>query len=168
MSTAFTKPAFQAPKELKALDQWVLWRQETRRGKSTKVPYQRNGSLAKTDDSGTWISYTEVCAAFRSDRFSGIGFVFSECDPYAGIDLDDRLDNSGLPKPWASPILEQFAPNYCGISPVEPGVKSLAQRNELRQRRATTSAGRADFWETPCRELLRLNDGHFGSDGSAD
>jgi hypothetical protein len=34
----------------------------------TKVPYQRDGSLAKTDDSGIWASYTEVCVAFRPDR----------------------------------------------------------------------------------------------------
>ena len=89
----------------------------------TKVPYQCDGSPAKTNDSSTWASYTEVHQAFRNDRFKGIGFVFSDRDPYAGIDLDDCLDPNGSAKPWASPILDQFTASHCEISPSHGGVK---------------------------------------------
>ena len=37
---------------------WVGWRQETRDGKPTKVPYDpRTGGRAKTDDPSTWTTY---------------------------------------------------------------------------------------------------------------
>jgi hypothetical protein len=70
MSTASPQPAFQVLAELKVLDQWVLWRQEMRRGVPTKVLYQLDGSLAKTNDRGTWASYTKVQATFRPDLFA--------------------------------------------------------------------------------------------------
>ena len=117
------KPAFLAPAELKACNQWVLWRQEARKGKPTKVPCQCNGKNAKSDDPRTWTSYSNVLAAFRPDRFSGIGFVLSHLDPFAGIDLDNCLGEGGNPKPWTSSILEQFANTYCEISPSNRGVK---------------------------------------------
>jgi hypothetical protein len=62
MATASQRPAFQVPAVLRALDQWVLWRQETRRGNPTKVPYQCGGRLAMTHDSGTWARRTPISA----------------------------------------------------------------------------------------------------------
>ena len=77
------------PEELKIRPQWVNWRLEERDGKRTKVPYTpRTGRKASTTDLTTWGMFGEVFAALRSERYDGIGFVFSSGDPYCGVDLD--------------------------------------------------------------------------------
>jgi putative DNA primase/helicase len=43
------------PIELQNEDRWVVWREETRNGKKTKVPYDaKNGDFAKSNDPATW------------------------------------------------------------------------------------------------------------------
>ena len=49
--------------------------------------------------------------------------MFSPDDPFAGIDLDDCLDDAGNPKPWARTVLERFADTYMEISPSGCGIK---------------------------------------------
>ena len=114
------------PAELKARRQWVVWRNETRDGKPTKVPYQVNGRKAQSNQADTWTDYQTVCT--HRDRFSGIGFVFSEDDLYCGIDLDDCLyrDENGKIqiKPWAQPIVDMLMPiAYAEVSPSGKGIK---------------------------------------------
>lgn len=81
------------PAELRALPQWVVWRYEdTDSGKPTKVPYSpRTGRLASVTDPSTWSTFDEAVNAVAnvSLHYSGIGFVFTDTDPYAFIDLDD-------------------------------------------------------------------------------
>lgn len=93
------------PGELKSLRQWVIWRLEKREGaKPTKVPYapRPGGIKASVTDPNTWGTFDEACAApmtcvepcdssapLEATGFSGIGFVFTDNDPYAWIDLDD-------------------------------------------------------------------------------
>jgi putative DNA primase/helicase len=88
------------PAELRALDQWLLWREEDRDGKPTKVPYRCDGiGKASTTDPSTWSSYADAVAELElrlhdlagPQRVDGIGFVFSPEDPYVGVDLD-RMD----------------------------------------------------------------------------
>lgn len=67
---------FCGPQQLTALPQWVFWRPD----ESRKCSFQINGRFAKTIDPSTWAAY--------DDRWAGIGYVFSDDDPYAGIDLD--------------------------------------------------------------------------------
>lgn len=71
------------PQELKALTQWVLWRQEIRDGKPTKVPYQANGRRADATRPETWTAFSAAVNAYlkKPDQFSGVGFVFSKDDP---------------------------------------------------------------------------------------
>ena len=119
---------FRVPDDLTELDQWVLWRYETRDGNRTKVPCQLSGGHASTTDPSTWASYEQVVAVWTAqpDNFAGIGFVFSRDDPFTGIDLDDCLQ-AGQPKPWAQPILTTLADTYMEISPSGEGVKSWAK-----------------------------------------
>lgn len=79
------------PHEMRVWAQWVMWRYEdTDSAKPTKVPYSaRTGRLAAVDDPTTWATYDEVCSAMSSGMYSGIGFVLTEADPFAFIDLDD-------------------------------------------------------------------------------
>ncbi len=92
------------PLELQELDRWVAWRAEWRVnrqgiGKWTKVPFQVNGRPASSTDATTWSTFAAVLAAYRADRFAGIGWVLQR--PFCGIDIDDAFDQSGQLKPDA-------------------------------------------------------------------
>ena len=88
------------PQEMRIFKQWVVWRYEDTDGpKPTKVPYSAlNGRLASVTDPATWASFDEVSHALKSSgMYSGIGFVLTEADPFAFIDLDDtKGDQIGL------------------------------------------------------------------------
>lgn len=78
------------PAELRALKQWVMWRYEDiKAAKPTKVPYTTTGKLANVNDPSTWSTFEECLNCFMLGGYSGIGFVFSDSDPYSFIDLDD-------------------------------------------------------------------------------
>lgn len=80
------------PAELQSLPQWVCWSKVSRDGKDTKLPINpRTGGLASTTDQATWTDFRAAVEA--SPRFSGIGFVFTENDPYCGIDMDGHIDD---------------------------------------------------------------------------
>jgi len=84
------------PAELIELDQWILWRLKKRKDKPDKiekVPYQTSGRTASVSDPATWDSFENVSQAYLNGRYSGIGFVFSESDPYVGIDFDDCISD---------------------------------------------------------------------------
>lgn len=79
------------PLEMRTYHQWIVWRYEdTQAKKPTKVPYNPNtGRLASVKDPSTWGSYAEVMQAMTTGWYAGIGFVLTENDPYAFVDLDD-------------------------------------------------------------------------------
>lgn len=116
------------PDDLTERDQWVCWRTETRNGKGTKIPYQPNNKPASVTDPATWRPYTEVCDIWQQSpgTFTGIGYVFSPEDPFAGIDLDN-CRKSGELMPWARPIVERFADTYMEVSPSGNGIKIFAK-----------------------------------------
>lgn len=118
-------PSFQVPKDLAERDQWILWRYEQRDGKSTKLPYQTNGQAAKSNDPNTWTNYDAILTCLRKFPHwnAGPGFVFSDKDPFCGIDLDNCLDQNGTAKPWAQRIIQAFSDTYMEISPSGRGVK---------------------------------------------
>lgn len=97
------------PTELKLRDQWLLWKAErSKKGKWTKVPYQVNGrSKADTTRPQTWAAFNDALRAYRMGRGDGIGFVFTDEDPYVGIDLDHVLASGSLLGPYAG-IVEAF------------------------------------------------------------
>jgi putative DNA primase/helicase len=113
--------------ELKARPQWVLWRQEVRYGKPTKVPYQprypkRKASITNPD---TWGTFEQALSVASTSGFSGIGYVFSPQDNYAGVDLDKcRNPKTGEIKPWAKAIIDRLQ-SYTEISPSDCGVHIL-------------------------------------------
>jgi primase-polymerase (primpol)-like protein len=80
------------PAELRERDQWVLSRFEERDGKTTKVPYRADGAgRASSTDPSTWSTFEAAVAGADALDADGIGFVFSQDDPYCGIDLDPEL-----------------------------------------------------------------------------
>jgi hypothetical protein len=81
------------PLEMRLYPQWVAWRYEEVEDsdKPTKVPYcVKTGRLAKTNAPETWCSFDEALQVLKNHNwYNGIGFVLTENDPYAFIDLDD-------------------------------------------------------------------------------
>lgn len=98
------------PEELKQRDQWLVWRWywlvETQ--KWTKVPYDPNtGFKASSTDSTTWATFDTALSVVG--RYHGIGFVFTEDDPYAGVDLDECRDvETGEIEARAQAIVDDF------------------------------------------------------------
>lgn len=116
------------PEELRRRNQWVCWRYVNRPGKDKpdKVPFDpRTGKPASTTDSLTWSPFDEAVAA--SEEYSGIGFVFSSGDPYAGIDLDHCRDpETGALLPEAAKIVAGFG-GYVEVSPSGTGVHIIVK-----------------------------------------
>ena len=82
MTTLDVHPAG-IPAELKALPQWVLWRNEERDGKSTKVPYTPDGlRRAESDNAATWGTFDSVIGRYTAGGFSGVGFVSAFVGPF--------------------------------------------------------------------------------------
>lgn len=114
------------PQELKALRQWICWKSEpTDTGKPTKIPYAPlSGRLASVTDPSTWASFDDAVAAVWPNSYSGIGFVFTRNDPYAGIDLDATDDQEALARQRA--IFEAFD-SYSELSPSGQGLHIIVK-----------------------------------------
>ncbi|WP_142859850.1 phage NrS-1 polymerase family protein [Salinigranum halophilum] len=109
------------PAALLDYDQWVCWQTEERDDKQTKIPINpTSGRYASTTDSTTWAAFEEARQyAVGTDNIEGLGFVFTDNDPFVGVDLDNCRDDSGSPK-WATDIIEQLDA-YTEISPSGTG-----------------------------------------------
>ena len=113
------------PQELRDSRQFVVWRSERRNGRLSKTPYSpaRRG-MASSTDPATWGTMSEALSAYQegSGRYTGIGFVFSQDDPYCGVDLDDCVDCQERIAPWAAEIVKSLE-SYTEVSPSGNGVK---------------------------------------------
>lgn len=78
--------------EITRFPQWVNWKYEDKGGaKPTKVPYSSHtGELASVINPFTWVDFNAAVSAVRG--FDGIGFVFTDNDPFCGVDLDYTTD----------------------------------------------------------------------------
>lgn len=114
------------PKSLRARRQWVLWRTITRDGGPTKVPFSATGTPAKSNDSATWCDFSEACAVYEGGGYDGVGFMFSDADPFCGVDLDGCRDpDTGEVQKWAADIVRELA-TYAEVSPSQTGIKLVA------------------------------------------
>ena len=90
------------PKEMKEHNQWVCWKQRTifdSKGneKLTKIPFiAGTDTEAKTNDPNTWKTFDETFAAYKTEKYAGIGYVFSSLDPFCFIDLDSCIQESRI------------------------------------------------------------------------
>src|SRR5215218_5561384 len=113
---------------MKDLAQWINWRYEERDGKLTKVPIcPRTGELAAVDRPETWGTYEEAVRASIEHGHDGVGFVFTEEDPYGGVDLDKCRDpESGEIEDWARELIEHLG-SYTELSPSGTGVHVIVK-----------------------------------------
>jgi len=130
------------PEELRALPQWVLWQgtlgyDKAGNAKITKVPYTIRYRKASSVDAQTWTTYDRVLRALpmaldvwsegRDHLGGGIGFVFTETDPYVGVDLDHARDaETGAIQPWAVAILDTLC-TYTEVSISGTGVHAICR-----------------------------------------
>lgn len=120
------------PQELKDIPQWVCWKAELRKnGKTGKPPYDAKTGYKSSHsekDRHTWTTFEEARKAFETRRhqLDGIGFVFSEKDPYCGIDLDSCVDENGILTQEAKEILSRF-PSYAEYSQSKKGIHIIVK-----------------------------------------
>ena len=127
------------PKPLQDIPHWVVWKFEERGSKQTKVLYQPNypTKKAKVNDARTWGTFSEAVHTYQTNAFAGVGFVFSQNDPFTGIDLDKCRDaKTGTLELWAQQIVESLN-SYGEVSPSSTGVHVIleAQLPEGRRRK---------------------------------
>jgi len=112
------------PAPLRDYPQWVCWRAKERDGKMTKIPIDpQTGSFASVSDPETWSLYEVALGA--SEAEDGLGFVFTEDDPFVGVDLDDCREDGELTE-WAEDIVERLD-SYTEVSPSGTGVHVLIE-----------------------------------------
>lgn len=127
------EPRFDSiPNELKDLPQWVVWKQQGEK----KIPYApSSGAAASVNDPSTWDTFEKAVAVYMRGGYTGIGWMFTDKDPYVGIDLDDCVVDGKL-QPWTTEqlaawsdgmldpaeIVEQCG-SYAEVSPSGTGVK---------------------------------------------
>ncbi len=115
------------PDELKGYPQWIVWRYEQYKGdkKPRKVPYspftaKRVGTKAVDSESWGTIEQAVQAAKTFKGRFNGIGFVFSQEDPFVGVDLDHCIVDS-LTSELAIGIVEKLG-SFTEVSPSGTGL----------------------------------------------
>jgi hypothetical protein len=84
------------PDEMLNYIQWIVWKYEdidgnlARYSAPTKIPYDaKTHGLASVSDPNTWTTFEKAVSVLQEGFYTGIGFVFTQRDPYSGIDLDD-------------------------------------------------------------------------------
>ncbi len=98
---------------------WVNYRIETRKGKTTKLPYSIDGRLASSTDEKTWADYEIAYAVSKQ-----VGIVFTPAQNLLGIDIDHCLQNNEIVHEQKESIekLLALADTYTEISPSGEGL----------------------------------------------
>lgn len=108
------------PATLLDYPQWVCWQTEERGGTQTKIPIDPStGRYASTTDPSTWTTFEQARGYAVETADTGLGFVFTDDDPFVGVDLDNCREEGNSPA-WATDIIEQLD-SYTEISPSGTG-----------------------------------------------
>jgi hypothetical protein len=139
--SAVNPPLGAIPAELLAPPQWVAWWSVVGHGrpmrlpnggltdtlkvqaKSHKLPINpHTGGLAASTRAATLSSVDDALAAVQQWALTGVGFVFTEDDPYCGIDIDKPRPGAGAApgSPWALSAEAAAAPPRPGRNDRRP------------------------------------------------
>src|SRR6266581_1585038 len=113
--------------ELLPYPHFVVWKYTMEQRKLKKRPFSPRTHLpAKTNDPSTWTDVNTALKALGTGCYNGIGFVFSETDPFTGTDLDACVLKDGSIAAWAQEIITTLS-SYTEYSPSKLGVHLLTQ-----------------------------------------
>lgn len=117
------------PLEMRELPNWIGWVYAWKEGsgdkpgKFTKEPRIVRGDgqrRASSTDGDTWSRFADALRFWREHQWlSGIGFVFTDT-PFAGIDLDHKVDDLGDIDPLAISVIKMLD-SYTEITPSRRG-----------------------------------------------
>jgi primase-polymerase (primpol)-like protein len=148
--------------ELQRWPHWVVWREEERDGKPTKVPYQARypERRASSTDPSTWATHAAAKSALAQGKGDGLGYVFAEDDEYAGVDLDHCVVD-GKVAFGARAIVDRLA-SYTELSPSGTGLHIIVRAglNGGRNRTKTTSWD-GDFETYDCGRFFTITGEHL-------
>lgn len=110
------------PIEMTEYKQWVLWRRVEVNGRTAKMPISPwSGKAAACDKPQTWSTFQHACVARKRFGSDGIGFVFTEADPFCGIDLDKCREKNGRISEESLRLIRHMS-SYAEISPSGDGI----------------------------------------------
>jgi len=106
--------------ELTEFNQWVVYHYNDD-GSLDKTPRRPSGSNASSTNPRTWSTYDACASAHEnSERIAGLGFVLTENDPYAVIDLDHCVEEE-MANDMADKIVQAIG-SYSEFSPSGTGL----------------------------------------------
>jgi putative DNA primase/helicase len=112
----------QVPTEMIEYKQWVLWRRVEVYGRTAKLPISAwSGKAAACDKPQTWTTFQHARVACKQFNSDGIGFVFTDADPFCGIDLDKCRKKNGWMSEEAFRLIRHMS-SYAEISPSGNGI----------------------------------------------
>lgn len=172
VNTSVCHPFAVIPAELTALNQWVCWHYETRKGKQTKPPIQAksNGKLlyAESNNPATWSDFATAAAAADRLGLNGIGLNVWADDNLTGLDLDHVFDpETGELDPLAIEVMDRFAAvTYCEISPSGHGIRIWCKGKPQRSGKCTGKVKWLEVYSHPSNRYLTVTGNQWP--GSAD
>lgn len=116
------------PAALRALPQWVACAiTPTGDGHTRKMPVDpQTGLAAKTNDPATWGTCAQAVDRMTRDELQAVGLVFTESDPYCGIDFDHVIDVDGQREQWVTDYL-RLLNSYAEVSQSGTGVHVICR-----------------------------------------
>lgn len=96
----------EALQPLAAYPQFILWKLAERNGKRVKLPIDyRTAAVGDAHDTGAWMDAEQALATIRGyGEGYGLGFVFTESDPFFFVDIDHCLEPDG--RNWSALALD--------------------------------------------------------------
>lgn len=114
------------PEQLRIINRWVRY-------SAKKVPLTATGDNASSTNPSTWCDFDTAAA---SQIGAGFGFVLTNADRIACVDIDHCLDGRGRLKPWAQEILAGVPDTYMEVSPSGDGLHVWGMADITKGRRA--------------------------------
>ncbi|WEL24755.1 phage NrS-1 polymerase family protein [Haloferax volcanii] len=118
----------QLPDDLLERANWVGWRTQLCDGEETVVPRSAtDGGPASATDDSTWATFDEALACAREGRVDGVGFAFTDDDPFVGIELENCRDvETGATDEWARALVDRLD-SYTEVTPSGTGFRVIVR-----------------------------------------